>query len=79
MAIVVMDLDGLKAINDSLGHDIGGQMLHVVGQVILKAVRNTGLLYRYGGDEFVGGLVQTDLEAIIYVSALVKASKGCLN
>jgi len=73
MAILVMDLDGFKEINDNHGHDIGDQMLREVGQVIHKAVRNTDLLYRYGGDEFVGGLVQTDLEGAIYVSERIRS------
>jgi diguanylate cyclase (GGDEF)-like protein len=73
MAILVMDLDGFKEINDNHGHDIGDQMLREVGQVILKTVRNTDLLYRYGGDEFVSGLVQTDLEGAIYVSERIRS------
>jgi diguanylate cyclase (GGDEF)-like protein len=73
MAILVMDLDGFKEINDNHGHDIGDQMLREVGQVIHKAVKNTDLLYRYGGDEFVGGLVQTDLEGAIYVSERIRS------
>lgn len=73
MAILVMDLDGFKLINDSYGHDIGDQVLREVGKVILSAVRNTDLLYRYGGDEFVGGLVQTDLEGAMDVSERIRS------
>ena len=72
MAILVMDLDGFKKINDNQGHDIGDQVLREVGKVILNAVRNTDLLYRYGGDEFVGGLVQTDLEGALDVSERIR-------
>lgn len=73
MAILVMDLDGFKQINDSYGHDIGDQVLREVGKVIFGAVRNTDLLYRYGGDEFVGGLVQTDLEGAKDVSERIRS------
>jgi diguanylate cyclase (GGDEF)-like protein len=72
MAILVMDLDGFKQINDNYGHDIGDQVLREVGTVIIKAVRNTDLIYRYGGDEFVGGLVQTDLEGALDVSERIR-------
>jgi diguanylate cyclase (GGDEF)-like protein len=72
MAILVMDLDGFKQINDNYGHDIGDQVLREVGTVIMKAVRNTDLIYRYGGDEFVGGLVQTDLEGALDVSERIR-------
>lgn len=73
MALLVMDLDGFKHINDSCGHDIGDQVLREVGQVIRIAVRNTDLLYRYGGDEFVGGLVQTDLEGALDVGERIRS------
>jgi diguanylate cyclase (GGDEF)-like protein len=73
MAILVMDLDGFKQINDSFGHDTGDQVLREVGKVILSAVRNTDLLYRYGGDEFIGGLVQTDLEGAMLVSERIRS------
>jgi diguanylate cyclase (GGDEF)-like protein len=72
MAVLVMDLDGFKQINDSYGHCIGDQVLGEVGKVILSEVRNTDLLYRYGGDEFVGGLVQTNLEGAKYVSERIR-------
>jgi len=73
MAILVMDLDGFKQINDCYGHDTGDQVLLEVGQVILNAMRNTDQLYRYGGDEFVGGLVQTDLEGAMSVSERIRS------
>ena len=78
MSIVVIDLDEFKAINDSFRRDIGHQMLRYVGQVMLKAFRNKDLICRYGDDEFVGALVQIDLEAVINVRTLVIVIKGCL-
>ncbi len=72
MALLVMDLDGFKEINDSCGHDAGDHVLRNVGQVLRGAVRSTDLLYRYGGDEFVGGLVQTDINGAIEVSERIR-------
>ncbi len=74
MALLVMDLDGFKQINDSCGHDIGDQVLREVGQVISHVVRNTDLVYRFGGDEFVGGLAQTDVHGAIDVSERIRSS-----
>lgn len=74
MALLVMDLDGFKQINDSCGHDIGDQVLREVGQVISHVVRNTDLVYRFGGDEFVGGLAQTDIHGAIDVSERIRSS-----
>ena len=60
MAVMVMDLDGLKAVNDSYGHDVGDQVIRAAGEVIRNAMRTTDMVYRYGGDEFVGALMHTD-------------------
>lgn len=72
MAVLVMDLDGFKQINDRYGHDIGDQVLRDVGQVLQSAVRNTDLLYRFGGDEFVAGLAQTDMKGALEVSERIR-------
>ncbi len=74
MAILVMDLDGFKQVNDSCGHDVGDQVLREVSQVISHVVRNTDLVYRYGGDEFVGGLAQTDIHGAIDVSERIRSN-----
>ena len=74
MALLVMDLDGFKQINDSKGHDVGDQVLREVADVISQVVRNTDLLYRYGGDEFVGGLAQTDIHGAIDVCERIRSS-----
>ncbi|MEM7561685.1 MAG: GGDEF domain-containing protein [Pseudomonadota bacterium] len=79
MALLVMDLDGFKEINDQHGHDVGDQVLREVGQVISHAVRNTDLVYRYGGDEFVGGLAQTDIQGAVDVSERIRTSIDALE
>jgi diguanylate cyclase (GGDEF)-like protein len=73
MALMVMDLDGFKQVNDSCGHDAGDQVLQRVGQVMTDALRNTDLLYRYGGDEFVAGLPQTDISGAMDVSERIRS------
>ncbi len=74
MAVLVMDLDGFKAINDGHGHDVGDQVLREVADVISQVVRNTDLVFRYGGDEFVCGLAQTDIHGAIDVSERIRSS-----
>ena len=73
MAIMVIDLDGFKQVNDSCGHDKGDLYLQSVGQVLKDAVRNTDLSYRYGGDEFVSALPQTDMQGALDVAERVRA------
>ena len=51
--LIVMDLDGFKAVNDTFGHKVGDQMLCEVGKVIQQQLRDYDFFARYGGDEFV--------------------------
>lgn len=52
LAVLFLDLDNFKHINDTMGHDIGDQLISRTAQQILKSVRNTDSVARLGGDEF---------------------------
>jgi diguanylate cyclase (GGDEF)-like protein len=58
--LLMMDLDGLKAINDRFGHFHGDQVLKAVASVIRTGVRRIDTAARYGGDEFVILLPETE-------------------
>jgi diguanylate cyclase (GGDEF)-like protein/PAS domain S-box-containing protein len=60
LAVVYLDLDGFKAINDHYGHEAGDQMLITMAQHMKAALREGDTMARMGGDEFVA--VLTDLE-----------------
>lgn len=65
LALLMIDLDGFKKLNDTHGHAAGDQMLHIVGQRLRQGVRSHDLVARLGGDEFVVVLdgMGSDLEA----------------
>ena len=50
--LVIADIDHFKRVNDTHGHDIGDEVLRIVGEVLLANVRRDSLVARVGGDEF---------------------------
>jgi diguanylate cyclase (GGDEF)-like protein/putative nucleotidyltransferase with HDIG domain len=62
--LLVMDLDGFKSVNDNHGHKAGDSMLKAVGGLIKDQLREYDFLARYGGDEFVAIIPETDVEQI---------------
>ena len=63
LAVVMMDLDGFKMINDTFGHVIGDQVLCQAFGPLPDSLRSTDFLARYGGDELTLILPDTDLES----------------
>jgi diguanylate cyclase (GGDEF)-like protein len=62
-AVIMMDLDGFKEVNDTYGHSTGDDVLRFVFNFMARGVRNTDFLARYGGDELTLILTQTDLSS----------------
>ncbi|MBN2117699.1 MAG: GGDEF domain-containing protein [Anaerolineales bacterium] len=70
-AVIMMDLDGFKAINDTYGHAIGDDVLRLVFSQMARGVRTTDFLARYGGDELTLILSQTELASAEVVSGKI--------
>lgn len=71
--LVVIDLDGFKPINDTLGHAAGDAMLQHVADFLKARVRNTDYLARTGGDEFAILMVNGDLAPARHRAVELKA------
>lgn len=62
VSLLYLDLDNFKSVNDTLGHDVGDELLVEVSQVLSKQLRSDDVLARLGGDEFACILANTDVE-----------------
>jgi diguanylate cyclase (GGDEF)-like protein len=59
VSVVMLDLDGFKAVNDDFGHTVGDDTLREIAQILMKHSRGINVVSRYGGDEFAVLLVET--------------------
>ncbi len=72
VSILVLDMNGLKEINDTQGHAAGDELLIISAEVIRKAFRPDDIVARIGGDEFVVILPATNKETAQEIVARVK-------
>ena len=61
LVVAFIDVDGLKAVNDTRGHAAGDQLLRDVAQALTQGLRSYDLVLRYGGDEFVCALSNAEI------------------
>jgi diguanylate cyclase (GGDEF)-like protein len=75
IALIYIDLDEFKRVNDTLGHDVGDELLEAVAQRLVQAVRAADTVARLGGDEFAVVLqdVATDRDARLVAEKLLEA------
>jgi diguanylate cyclase (GGDEF)-like protein len=81
LAVMFLDADQFKRVNDSLGHEAGDQLLRVLAERIRASVRETDLLYRMGGDEFTVLLedVRGPEEAAMVAQRILEATREPLQ
>lgn len=68
LALVVLDIDDFKAVNDTRGHAVGDQILVAVAATLAATVRATDLLARYGGEEFVVLALEENAEGAVVLA-----------
>lgn len=82
MCLLMMDIDHFKSFNDTYGHQIGDQVLRLVGKTLEKGVKGKDVAARYGGEEFSVILPETDKQAAFSVAETLRlaiANKEVIN
>jgi two-component system cell cycle response regulator len=72
MAVIFLDVDMLKTINDTYGHLVGSRVLKEVGGVLKRSVREVDIIIRYGGDEYTIILVETGKQGAAVVAERIR-------
>lgn len=72
VSVIMVDVDHFKEINDTYGHVAGDHVLSIFAQTIMKCIRKTDIIARYGGDEFVVVLPNTDTETAKAVAERIR-------
>lgn len=76
VSLILCDLDHFKSINDKHGHEIGDEALRVVARVLRGALRETDMLGRWGGEEFMVVLIDTPMRLAIEIAERMRAAVG---
>jgi diguanylate cyclase (GGDEF)-like protein len=74
LALVLVDLDDFKKVNDKFGHSVGDMLLKSVADVMRDTVRDTDIVARYGGEEFAVMLPDTDESGVQNVAEKLRAA-----
>jgi len=74
MSMIMLDIDFFKKVNDTHGHNSGDNVLIQVSHAILKALRDTDIVSRWGGEEFLVLLPATDLDNAAYLAEKIRSN-----
>lgn len=72
VAVIFIDLDGFKEVNDQHGHRVGSETLKVTAGLLLESVRDTDVVTRYGGDEFTIILPNTSADNAVVTAERIR-------
>ena len=72
--MILFDIDHFKALNDSMGHMVGDQVLQSIAQIIKTGLRETDVTCRFGGEEFIVLVVQTSGRDAVHAAEKLRES-----
>ncbi|MEN6351532.1 MAG: diguanylate cyclase [Syntrophomonas sp.] len=79
LGIIVCDVDGLKTVNDTMGHEAGDELLRVVALLLKDSFRHGDTVARIGGDEFLIVMPESDLAAVMDASQRINRAVADYN
>lgn len=74
LSIIIFDIDDFKMVNDTYGHQIGDEVLKEIAKITLNGVREQDINVRWGGEEFLILLPQTNLTGAVTVASKIKSA-----
>jgi len=74
LGILMLDVDWFKKVNDEHGHDIGDHVLKSLSEIIVREVRESDIVVRYGGEEFIALLPDTTEEGMMQTAERIRIS-----
>lgn len=79
LSIIMLDIDNFKAVNDTFGHRAGDEVILSVAHAIMACIRKTDVAGRYGGEEFLVLLPETDLASAKVVAEKIRSTVAQLS
>ncbi len=79
MSLIMLDIDLFKSINDTFGHVVGDVVLRAVANTIVKCTRDSDVVFRYGGEEFVVILTNTEGAGADFLAERIRQSVAALD
>lgn len=79
LSLLVIDLDHFKKVNDTLGHPVGDKVLSTVARACRGAIRDSDIAVRFGGEEFLAFLIDSDLGQTAVVAERVRQAVAALD
>jgi diguanylate cyclase (GGDEF)-like protein len=70
--ILMVDIDYFKMVNDTYGHDVGDEAIRVIANTLIENTRDSDIVIRYGGEEFVVLLYNCDAKYVVNVAQNIK-------